>query len=146
MLDGQDVQIRETLYLFLAALIRHFGELEVWVDTICINQRDDVEKSSQVTMMGNIYRTAHRVYAWLGAGDADTDFIFKNLDNVVNDKYLEVHSGNRTEDLKDCFDYFSLNPYWFRVWTLQERALATDLWMLCGDQMARWNLIGEASR
>ena len=29
-------------------------------------------------------------------------------------------------------------PYWTRLWTLQERALAAELWILWGDEMALW--------
>ncbi|KAF1978950.1 hypothetical protein BU23DRAFT_438104, partial [Bimuria novae-zelandiae CBS 107.79] len=37
-----------------------------WVDALCINQSDVVERSAQVKMMGDIYRNAHRVICWLG--------------------------------------------------------------------------------
>ncbi|KAF8850974.1 heterokaryon incompatibility, partial [Acephala macrosclerotiorum] len=30
----------------------------LWIDAICINQKDDLEKSIQVTMMGQIYNSA----------------------------------------------------------------------------------------
>ena len=40
------------------------------VDTICINQEDDNERSQQVRLMGRIYRKASAVLIWLG-GDVD---------------------------------------------------------------------------
>jgi hypothetical protein len=37
----------------------------LWIDAICINQKDQAEKTSQVSMMGDIYARAHRVNVWL---------------------------------------------------------------------------------
>ncbi|KAF1995138.1 HET-domain-containing protein, partial [Amniculicola lignicola CBS 123094] len=38
----------------------------LWIDAICINQRDTAEKSQQVAMMGQIYTSAEDVLIWLG--------------------------------------------------------------------------------
>ncbi|KAF2192135.1 hypothetical protein K469DRAFT_716630 [Zopfia rhizophila CBS 207.26] len=37
-----------------------------WVDTICINQSDSLEREEQVRLMGEIYRKANGVLIWLG--------------------------------------------------------------------------------
>ena len=39
----------------------------VWVDAICINQSDDVERANQVAKMGQIYEGAWRVVVFLGS-------------------------------------------------------------------------------
>lgn len=44
--------------------------LTLWADAICINQRDPIEKASQVAMMDKIYSFANKVIADLGE-DAD---------------------------------------------------------------------------
>jgi hypothetical protein len=38
----------------------------IWIDQICINQNNAKEKASQVQMMGQIYKKAARVTAYLG--------------------------------------------------------------------------------
>jgi hypothetical protein len=38
----------------------------VWVDAICIDQRNGVEKISQIRLMGDIYRRSSQVLVWLG--------------------------------------------------------------------------------
>ena len=38
----------------------------LWVDAICINQSDNVEKSTQISLMSTLYIRASKVYIWLG--------------------------------------------------------------------------------
>ncbi|PTB63091.1 hypothetical protein BBK36DRAFT_1127334 [Trichoderma citrinoviride] len=40
----------------------------LWIDAICINQKDDAEKSVQVQLMFEVYANAERVNIWLGPG------------------------------------------------------------------------------
>ncbi|KAH7357346.1 heterokaryon incompatibility protein-domain-containing protein [Pyrenochaeta sp. MPI-SDFR-AT-0127] len=60
----------------LAAALRHFRlparVRNLWADAVCINQSDGEEKSVQVAQMGDIYRCATRVLAWLGPGTDET--------------------------------------------------------------------------
>lgn len=42
------------------------GLLRLWVDAICINQRDTAERSQQVSFMGEILKDALYVLTWLG--------------------------------------------------------------------------------
>jgi hypothetical protein len=54
--------------------IRH--ELEsrlIWVDALCINQHDVLERASQVELMSEIYELASCVVIWLGEADAASD-------------------------------------------------------------------------
>ena len=45
----------------------------IWIDAVCINQGDLAERSSQVSMMGKIYKSANLVISWLGREDRDTE-------------------------------------------------------------------------
>ncbi len=45
----------------------------LWIDAICINQADRVEKSHQVSLMGHIYSRADKVIAWLGPPKDDSN-------------------------------------------------------------------------
>jgi len=37
----------------------------VWIDAICINQEDRSERAAQVSIMGDIYKSAQNVIVWL---------------------------------------------------------------------------------
>jgi hypothetical protein len=42
----------------------------LWIDAICINQEDNVEKSTQLPLMRGIYPNASSVVVWIGQADA----------------------------------------------------------------------------
>ncbi len=44
-----------------------------WIDAVCIDQANSVEKASQIALMGRIYSLAARVLAWLGDVDVGED-------------------------------------------------------------------------
>ena len=71
--DDYAVEIRRTLYAFLKNLIlRHRNtKFIIWLDVLCINQRNVDERNHQVALMTSIFSSAKKVYAWLGEGDAD---------------------------------------------------------------------------
>ena len=73
LVDGIEVQIRQSLHCFLMNLTSHFSPITVWLDAICIDQNNSFERNCQVAMMGQIFKSAEKVYAWLGHGDPDCD-------------------------------------------------------------------------
>lgn len=54
----------------------------VWIDQICINQADEIEKSHQVNQMRHIYSEADHVIAWLGPSWPDCEFLFGHLTKI----------------------------------------------------------------
>lgn len=53
----------------LRELRRGSEEFAVWIDSICIDQTSIDERSSQVALMGPIYKAANRIVVWLGDRD-----------------------------------------------------------------------------
>lgn len=58
-----------------AAILRRFRpsteghSRSLWIDAICIDQASDDERSSQIKLMGHIYRNAEMVLVWLGGNE-----------------------------------------------------------------------------
>lgn len=52
----------------------------LWIDAVCINQSDLVEKSTQIPKMAMIYNRAEGVSVWLGGDDAGFINKLLNLD------------------------------------------------------------------
>lgn len=68
LLDGVVVQIQPNLYRCLSHMLDSIVTecLYVFIDALCINQVDDIERATQVQLMTSIYRQAHCVWAWIG--------------------------------------------------------------------------------
>ena len=61
----------------LISALRHLRHAEtprvLWIDAICIDQMNTVERNHEVKRMGTIYKMAQRVIVWLGpASDLST--------------------------------------------------------------------------
>lgn len=69
VINGRSLGIRHNLWLFLSVLKERQKrkvlptDLRLWVDALCINQRDVCERNAQVSMMGSIFRQATSVFA-----------------------------------------------------------------------------------
>ncbi|KAF3051021.1 hypothetical protein E8E11_006329 [Didymella keratinophila] len=62
----------------------------LWVDQICINQRNPMEKAHQVGFMRDIYKNAERVIVWLGDqryGDLSLQWLQAQADDIKTGLY-----------------------------------------------------------
>ena len=74
--NGEAVLINNSLAVALRYLRYQQASRWLWCDAVCINQKDDEEKSNQVRMMMLIFSKAETVVAWLGLDDVDTSAVF----------------------------------------------------------------------
>lgn len=154
LVNGQLFVVRENLYECLRAL-RHCGHDEelFWVDQLCINQQNLAERNHQVHLMGSIYSHANHVLAWLGYGELNARLAFDILHMVsdeaadfINQKDcfhgLELVAPNalRNTSREDMSHVIALTqqPYWTRLWVVQEVVLAHDLIFMYGHH--KWQL------
>lgn len=67
----------------LEAAIRHLRlphiSSTLWIDALCINQYDRMERNHQVGLMKNIYSSADQVLIWLGPALGESDFCVQVL-------------------------------------------------------------------
>jgi hypothetical protein len=54
-------------------LRKRLRQFTIWIDSLCIDQTNVVEKVQQIQMMERIYSDAHTVFVWLGNGTAGSD-------------------------------------------------------------------------
>lgn len=135
-------------------------EKRVWIDAICINQKDIDEKSSQVSMMDLIYSRASFVVAWLGSEDGHTKAGIKALNTLSShaDKFrqsrIEPFSGSDVKNYEDSgvplvvheeWDGLAsiYQRQWFRrAWIVQEAVLPHTLIVYCGKHMLSIHELG----
>jgi hypothetical protein len=115
----------------------------VWIDALCINQKNNKEKEAQVNFMGEIYRQAKGIIVWLGPPINTQDDVLRFFQNLVkygqeDSEYLEERAV--TWDKLRIF----LKRSWFtRRWTIQEAVLAKQAIMLCGKHMINFMVFAK---
>jgi len=130
--------------LFRALLQLRKGSCEsvvLWVDAVCIDQNNPVEKTQQLGKMVDIYHMAKNVCIWLGESDDDgrsdsaMEFIPKIMDLAVLDRY-----ANDKKQAKQWAAVAELmRDRWFsRRWVVQEISLARSATVHCGKKVVQW--------
>ena len=66
------LKIRPSLFGALQHLRQKDVTRRLWVDAVCIDQSNNLEKAAQVTRMAEIFGRAKSVLVWIGEADTDT--------------------------------------------------------------------------
>ncbi|KAB2111611.1 hypothetical protein AG0111_0g1295 [Alternaria gaisen] len=129
----------------------------IWVDAICIDQTDNIEKSHQVSHMDLVYKLCEKVYIWLGSPD-DSNLTKSNpfalVKHLAADKHFYelpgYHKDKSTaswmidasnEEFTSIWEGFELvagSPWWHRAWTVQEAILPHQAVVICGTWRTPW--------
>lgn len=150
------VPLTASLASALKRLRQPDAQVALWADAVCINQGDNAEKSTQVRMMGDIYRTADSVIVDLGEEADDSDLAFELLSKVA--EYDFGPQGGSAEplylrdiDLPGANDpgwaavrALFRRPWFRRVWIIQEFVVAKEVTMICGKTASDWEVLGAA--
>ena len=133
----------------------------LWVDAVCINQSDIVEKAAQVGVMGRIYESAETVIIFLGDEEDGSDMVmtYLNLPPPEGTDHQEPQAtdtpkketteeraraveeritrlGFSRKEFSRAAEAFFQRPWWLRMWVVQEYVLSRDtppLWY-CGGK------------
>ncbi|KAI1769393.1 heterokaryon incompatibility protein-domain-containing protein [Hypoxylon sp. FL1150] len=162
--NGETLTIRSNLHAALTQLRRDETCSWIWIDSICIEQTNPVEKSWHVNEMGKIFSGAEQVYMWLGPAAKGSnkvmDFILhigpsalqlgdlhKEDDRIcrMGDFFIRL---TRDQRLYDCYwrsivkSIIALlrRDYWHRIWIVQEVSLARKAFVLCGRKTVELDL------
>jgi hypothetical protein len=137
----------------------------LWVDAVCVDQSNMIDRSYHVGRMAHIYPSATRVIIWLGPESNDSDAAIELLrplkEKVIIDwatrtmtpyspEPSEAHWADRSVSLP--FDeaqmlaiYHLLGRPWFeRLWIWQEVRLAAGAQIQCGNLALGWESFRSA--
>ncbi|OCK77303.1 HET-domain-containing protein [Lepidopterella palustris CBS 459.81] len=142
-------KVRSNLFLALKRLRSAEEDIYFWVDAICINQTDDVEKSHQLPKMLDIYSNAESVCIWLGddenAAELGTSIAANPIDfipQIVNlrsfDRILSVDTS--MDSLKSIVSFANLltKPWFRRRWVIQEVSASRAASVHYGSKKINW--------
>ena len=130
----------------------------LWIDSICIDQNSLRERSQQVALMGDIYKSATQVVVWLGDGNPEIKIAMDYLDKIstlgtsVNAEGVEAVMSGLPGPTSSVTAHDPLRPFfersWFyRMWTIQEVTLAApeNVLVKCGAHALPWSALITAA-
>ncbi|ETS78370.1 hypothetical protein PFICI_10432 [Pestalotiopsis fici W106-1] len=131
--DSNAIMIRPSLLQALQRLRRQEGRINIWIDDLCINQKNTLERNAQVKQMAKIYYQASRVFIWLGEHNSTSSLAMDLIRKVAESDY--VWETIRWKDHEFTALLSLLSRVWFqRGWIVQEAAFAQDATLCCGDR------------
>ncbi|KAH7068523.1 heterokaryon incompatibility protein-domain-containing protein [Paraphoma chrysanthemicola] len=164
--DGKVIAVTDNCRKAMRRLRSEAGgkQLRLWIDSICIDQSSMTEKSSQVSMMGDIYARADRVVAWLGTGTwrtAQAFDLFSRIGSlrdyeggewtvstmgVAQELCFETESAEGIRGFPELVREIFNRPWFSRVWTIQEVTLANEdrVWFSCGTRTIQYRHLKSA--
>jgi len=159
------ISIHKNLHTLLRELLRRKHDHFLWIDAICINQANQSEKGIQIPMMKYVYQSAKRLIIWLETEmeldpieAAALPSIVQNLQQALdNGQKLDptiprpfvLHSLPLPEDrIWGYLGSIMRDPWWLRLWTLQEVVLAPSyddpkINIMCGKITLNWSNVDE---
>jgi hypothetical protein len=89
----------------------------IWIDAVCIDQKDEEERGHQVAIMRSVYSKADCVRIWINAPDLEEESealaALKNFE--LGTKELRFGLGDDLKSWKPLKPIF-YNNYWYRLW------------------------------
>ena len=156
--NGKDLLVTSSVFELLSSPVisNLCDELPLWIDAICINQRDDVEKAHHVRQMCFLYSLAEEVIVWLGQAGSGTDLAMQTI-RALSEKEAWISPENyslfatsedmlgkaglasNTKELRCAFGSLLCRAWFRRLWVFQEVVLARRRQVVCGSEIVRWD-------
>jgi hypothetical protein len=160
---GRQIAVTSNLYLALQRLRHKEKNRTIWIDQLCINQLDNIERAGQVAMMRDIYRRCSSCIMWLGELDEHVQSFSSQDATAVFDFIKEVAAVESTgprplptlfkntpegEAVRTAFASFAMygNVWWSRIWTVQEAVIPKSATFVWGDASVSRDDVFRASR
>lgn len=139
-LNSIDLTVRRNLYLALAA-IRY--QLEVvgqnpngcyfWIDALCIDQGNLLERGHQISLMAGIYSDARFAMTWLGPGLETSLKLLRDFPN-------NFHKQPGFRAKRQVLSAFINSTYWSRMWIVQEFLLPKKIVFFSEKSLLSWEI------
>lgn len=163
--DGGEIRVTKNLANLLYR-VRSDSDNVLWIDQLCINQRDSKEKEHQIPLMRQIYQQCQKVVFWIGEEDQDTSMSFEMI-GVLHEIFCKIQArGDRHPSLAhlhssdpqsryelsqaDSSDWWPLmelfeRGVFQRLWIVQEIVLAPTVEVRCGSHTIPFEELGNAA-
>jgi hypothetical protein len=144
MVNNKRLMIRPNLADFLWYAQNNLAGNLIWIDAICIDQQNDIEKGHQVRYMREIYSGARHVIAWIStktvSGQIRRDTVRMIAEAAsVSRSSLDLYEGQHLIGL--ALEKLLTNAYWARIWIVQEIWLARRVQLLWQGTEVQWSYL-----
>ncbi|KAK7957861.1 HET-domain-containing protein [Apiospora saccharicola] len=141
--NGKQILVTSSLHTALAYMRDKLLTKILWIDGVCINQDDTVERSQQVLKMGSIFSGAQCVRIFIGeAEDGDNMAhamdLLSTLDTLGN-RLRFIERVRVDQDGSRGLINMLRRPYWQRMWMFQEIVLSRKAVVHCGLHTIPWD-------
>lgn len=126
------MEIRENLFQFLELLpqiSKAYRYRYFWIDQMCIDQENVLERNHQVKYMGEVFQRAVEVLVWLGAEDETSN---QAMEMVASRANLDQEIPKSSVREYDTVERLLSRSYFSRLWIVQEVMLAEKITLFCG--------------
>ncbi|KAB2572117.1 Heterokaryon incompatibility protein 6 [Lasiodiplodia theobromae] len=151
--DWKDFRVSHNLHSLLQHLRLPDRSTTLWIDAICIDQKNDKEKETQIVKMAQIYRKAEEVCIWLGKyigggsipGRREFEISKATIEFIgeVSKQGKEMVMQNHSSGWRE-FILLMRVPWFSRRWVLQELAFARNPMIYCGKEKLPWETFKSA--
>ena len=152
VINGFELRITGSLDQGLRRLRLKHRPRTLWIDALCINQRDLKERSHQVQHMAMIYKSAKHVLIWLGEWPNSADCARPDncqmlwVNTVIEEDKTNMSLSSTPRHI--CQHYLDIMalPWFRRLWIIQEMALARkDPLLLLDSLCIQWTDLFQAA-
>ncbi|KAH8811287.1 heterokaryon incompatibility protein-domain-containing protein [Xylogone sp. PMI_703] len=138
--DGYTLIIQRNLRKVIEHLRDDYQTRRVWIDAICIDQKNIQERNHQVQMMGKIYRNANYVVACLNAARPRDSKHLKREAEDLHRILLERRYSTNTS----LYRHFFGNQYFTRRWIIQEITQARAVIFCCEGHLLPMSILKDS--
>jgi hypothetical protein len=171
-IGAHNMHITENLFGFLQRFRQPVYRGFLWVDALCINQKDHLEKATQVNNMLTVYKKARSVIVWLGEHGPHTElaaaYLRSNRKMLASDEVRRLRLVVRNSEgdtmkaekcewhatrcarnfahLRSGIEDLCSREWVRRVWVRQEVWAASAITVWCGSSTLSWDAFKSGLR
>jgi Heterokaryon incompatibility protein (HET) len=112
-----ELKVTTNLYAALSHLRNFFFQRIIWVDAICIDQKNIGEREQQILLMAKIYSQAICVLVWLEEKTEDIDGALEDIRLAAN---KELTASSKKEINQQAVLALLERPWFQRIWVREQ--------------------------
>ncbi|KAK8157784.1 heterokaryon incompatibility protein-domain-containing protein [Phyllosticta citrichinensis] len=166
MCKGRRLFLTSNLHQALKRFRHPTETVTMWIDQLCIDQDNILERNRQVSFMGRIFKCAQKVVVWLGEdmqieSNSATRLDLKPglrlakqiLDMLQDEPELKFdwecmidHPGVLPKAGSKAWQALAAvlrRPWFMRMWVIQEVVLSSQIEVVCGRSVFSWEEMGR---